>query len=642
MDARAQLSSRPTLRRFARCLPLAVLTLGAACGSPPQPAAPCPTVAPSASAAPAEAPATVAEADAFVAQVNEDLKTLWTDAERAAWVKANFITHDTELIEAKEQEAVMEYTARKIHESRRFADLQGLSPDTARMLYLLRYSAGLPAPSDPAKRKRLAEISTQMESMYGKGQYCSPKLKGKGDDKKSECLSLEELSKIIGKSRDWDLLLEVWKGWRTISPPMRPMYQEFVALGNEGAREIGFQDMSEIWKGGYDMSAEDFEKEMDRLWTEVKPLYDKLHCYVRARLRKQYGADKIGPKAPIPAHVLGNMWAQEWTTLYPMMEPYKGHGQINLTPQLEKQKYTPQKMVKLGEGFFTSLGMPPLPKTFWERSLFEKPRDRDVVCHASAWDVNMGGDLRIKMCIEITHEDLVTIHHELGHDYYFQYYKNLPALYQQGANDGFHEGIGDTLALSVTPSYLKKIGLLNKVSDDPKADMNLLMNRALEGIAFLPFGKLIDEWRWRVFSGRVKPDQYNQAWWDLRKKYQGVAPPEARNEQEFDPGAKYHIASNVPYTRYFIARILQYQFHRALCRAAGHEGPLYKCSIYGNKAAGQKMIAMLKLGASKPWPEALRAISGETKMDATAIIDYYKPLIDWLDEQNKGEECGWE
>ena len=641
MKARSRLS----FARLSRTLPFGLLALGAACGSPPAAQAPCPTgpePSATAGATPEQGPATPAEADAFVAKVNQDLKKLWTDAERAAWVKANFITHDTEEIESQEQEAVMEYTARKIRESQRFADVQGLSPDTARMLYLLKYSAGLPAPSDPAKRKRLAEIATQMESMYGKGQYCSPKLKGKGEDKNSECLSLEELSKIIGKSRDWDLLLEVWKGWRTVSPPMRPMYQEFVQLGNEGAREIGFNDMSEIWKGGYDMSAEDFEKEMDRLWTEVKPLYDRLHCYVRARLRKQYGADKIGVKAPIPAHVLGNMWAQEWTTLYPMMEPYKGHGQVNLTPELVKKKYTPIKMVKLGEGFFTSLGMPPLPKTFWERSLFEKPKDRDVVCHASAWDVNMSGDLRIKMCIEITHEDLVTIHHELGHDYYFEYYKDQPPLFQAGANDGFHEGIGDTLALSVTPSYLKKIGLLDKVSEDPKADLNLLMNRALEGIAFLPFGKLVDEWRWRVFSGRVKPNDYNKAWWELREKYQGVAPPVARSEQDFDPGAKYHVASNVPYTRYFIARILQYQFHRALCRASGYEGPLYKCSIYGNKAAGQKMIAMLKLGASKPWPEALRAISGETKMDATAIIDYYKPLIDWLDDQNKGEQCGWD
>ncbi len=587
-------------------------------------------------------PATAAGADAFIAQTNLDLKEFWVNAERAAWVKSNFITHDTELMEAREHEKVLEYTARRIKEAQRFEKVAGLSPETARMLYLLKYSAGIPAPSDAGKRKRLAEISTQLESIYGKGKACSPKFKGHGEDKTSECLALGELSKLLTKSRDYDLLLEVWKGWRSISPPMRPMYQEMVALGNEGARELGFRDVSDIWKGGYDMSAEDFHKEMDRLWTEVKPLYEKLHCFARGRLRKQYGKDKIAEKAPIPAHLLGNMWAQEWGGLYKEMEPYPGKGEADMTKQLKAKKYDALKMVKLGEGFFTSLGMDPLPKTFWERSLFLKPKDREVECHASAWDVSMSGDLRIKMCIEVNHEDLVTIHHELGHNYYFHYYNNLPALYQQGANDGFHEGIGDTLALSVTPGYLAKIGLLDKAPTDDKAELNVLMQRALEGIAFLPFGKLIDEWRWDVFSGKTPPAKYNEAWWTLRKKYQGVVAPIARSEQDFDPGAKYHIPSNVPYTRYFIARILQYQFHRALCKASGHTGPLHTCSIYGNKEAGAKMIAMLKLGSSKPWPEALKVMTGETRMDATAIVDYYKPLIEWLDGQNKGEQCGWE
>lgn len=621
---------------------VATLLAAVACGPPPEPVPPSPPVPPEPTTPEAPpGPPTAAEADRFIQEVNGELKVLWVDAERAAWVKANFITHDTEIIETNEHAKVMEYLARKIKEARRFEGLQ-LSPNTARQLYLLKYAAGLPSPEDPTKRKRLAEITTQLESMYGKGKACSPKFKGHGDDKKSECLSLEELSKIIGKSRDYDLLLEAWKGWRTISPPMRPMYQEFVALGNEGARELGFANMAEIWKGGYDMSPEEFHQEMDRLWVEVKPLYDRLHCATRARLRKQYGEKNIPKKAPIPAHVLGNMWAQEWGSLYKTMEPHPGKGEADMTARLKAKKYDAKKMVKLGEGFFTSLGMDPLPKTFWERSLFLKPADRDVVCHASAWDVNMQGDLRIKMCIEVNHEDLVTIHHELGHNYYFHYYNHLPALYQAGANDGFHEGIGDTLALSVTPGYLAKIGLLDKAPTDEKAELNVLMSRALEGIAFLPFGKLIDEWRWDVFTGKTPPGKYNEAWWELRKKYQGVAPPVLRTEQDFDPGAKYHIPANVPYTRYFIARILQYQFHRALCKAAGHQGPLHTCSIYGNQEAGKKMIDMLRLGASKPWPEALQVISGETKMDATAIIDYYKPLITWLDQQNEGEECGWE
>jgi len=582
------------------------------------------------------------DADSFVKDVNEDLKRLWTVSERTNWVKSTYITHDTEKLAAQAQERVMEYTSTKIKEARRFEGLE-LLPDTARSLYLLKYSAGLPAPSDAALRSELAEIASKLESLYGKGKYCSPKLKGKGKDKASECLPLDDLSNILAESRDYDTLLEVWQGWRTISPEMRPLYERFVALGNQGARELGFRDMGEIWTGHYDMSSQNFAQEMARLWSEVSPLYQDLHCYVRARLRKKYGAARIGDRAPIPAHLLGNMWSQEWAHIYPLVEAFPGKGQPDITRQLLAKKYDEQKLVRLGEQFFISLGLDPLPSTFWERSLFVKPRDREVVCHASAWDVDMTGDLRIKMCIRVNHEDLVTIHHELGHNYYFNYYKHLPALFQAGANDGFHEGIGDTLALSVTPSYLSKIGVFDKAPAESKeADINVLMQRALEGIAFLPFGKLIDEWRWDVFSGKTPPSEYNAAWWRLVRKYQGVAPPLERSERDFDPGAKYHIPANVPYTRYFIARILQYQFHRALCRVVGHQGPLHRCSIYGHKAAGDKLKAMLALGASKPWPEALKVMTSELRMDATAIIDYYKPLTAWLREQNKNDRCGWE
>lgn len=589
----------------------------------------------------AQAPADAArEASAFVSQVNTELKQLGTYVAQMSWVKSTYITDDTEALSAQANERMLEYTTRKVKEAQRFRGVP-LPFETARQLYLLNFSAGLPAPSDPNERAELARTMTEMESMYGKGKYCSPKLRGKGDDKESECLTLGELSKIIGDSRDAALLEEVWRGWHSISPPMRPLYQRFVELGNKGARELGFGDMGQIWRGGYDMPDANFVAEMNRLYEQVRPLYESLHCYTRARLRKLYGEAKIPQGAPIPAHLLGNMWAQEWTNLYPLLEPYKGVAQLDLTPRLVAKQYDAIKMVKLGEQFFTSLGMDPLPKTFWERSLFVKPKDREVECHASAWDVNMSGDLRIKMCIRINHEDLVTIHHELGHNYYFQYYKHLPPLYQAGANDGFHEGIGDTLALSVTPAYLSQIGLLDKVEENDKADLNLLMQRALDGVAFLPFGKLIDEWRWRVFAGQIAPGEYNASWWYLRQFYQGVSAPVPRSEQDFDPGAKYHIPANVPYTRYFIARILQYQFHRALCKLTGHTGPLHRCSIYGNKAAGERLKQMLALGASRPWPEALQILTGETRMDATAIIDYYAPLMTWLAAQNQGERCGW-
>ncbi len=635
----------PSFPRRAAASALASLALAAGCGGAPLPPE-APPAGPASSAAPVDVhtdpsgTATVADATAFVSDVNARLRELYVESSRMAWVKSTYITEDTEVLAAKASERLMAYQSQAIKDSLRFRGLD-LPPDVARSLYLLKFSAGLPAPEDAKKRAELAELDSKLSALYGKGKPCSPKLVGHGKDKKAECLTLTELSDVIAKSRDPELLLEAWSKWRSISPPMRPMYERMVQLGNEGARELGFADMGEIWRGRYDMPAEQFVAETERLWTEVEPLYDELHCFVRARLRKKYGEALIPKGAPIPAHLLGNMWAQEWSNLYDLVEPFPGKGLPDLTRQLEKKKYDEKKLVELGEKFFVSLGMDPLPKTFWERSQFVRPRDRDVECHASAWDVNMGGDLRIKMCIKIDHEDLVTIHHELGHNYYFHYYGHHPVLFQEGANDGFHEGIGDTLALSVTPEYLAKLGLYDKVPSDEKADINELMKRALEGVAFLPFGKLIDQWRWEVFAGKTPPSQYNAAWWRLRTTYQGIAPPSARTESDFDPGAKYHIPGNVPYTRYYLARILQYQFHEALCRAIGHQGPLHRCSIYGDKRAGEKMIAMLRLGASKPWPDALEAIGAGRTMSSKPIAEYYRPLVEWMKKQNEGEKCGW-
>ncbi|HVY47542.1 MAG TPA: M2 family metallopeptidase, partial [Minicystis sp.] len=584
---------------------------------------------------PAAAPPTVDDARAFLARVDADLRRVWVAASRADWVNNNFITDDTEAISAAAQEASMEYLSRTIKEAARF-DGVALPEDLARQLKLLKLAAApLPAPSDPKERAELAEIAVSMTSSYGKGKYCPPRLKGK-------CQSLGELEDVMAQSRKWDELLDAWVGWHAIGAPIKQRYARYVELGNAGARDLGYPDLGAYWRAGYDMSPDAFQADVERLWKQVQPLYEQMHCYVRARLRAKYGADKIGAHAPIPAHLLGNMWAQEWGNIYDVTEPYKGHGSLDVTRHLKQKKIDEKGMVKIGERFFTSLGMDPLPPSFWERSLFKKPRDREVVCHASAWDVTYSDDLRIKMCIEPKEEDLITIHHELGHDYYFHAYYKLPILFQQGANDGFHEGIGDTLALSVTPAYLKDLGLLDKVPNDEKGAINVLFKMALDKVAFLPFGKLIDEWRWDVFSGKTKPGDYEKAWWALRTKYQGLAAPAPRTEADFDPGAKYHVPANVPYVRYFLARIYQFQFYRALCRAAGYSGPLHACSFYGSKAAGDRLKAMLSLGASKPWPEALKALSGETRADAGALLEYFAPLSAWLKEQNRGQTCGWD
>lgn len=573
---------------------------------------------------------TVADAIAFIDSAEAVLEDLEIQAGRAAWVQATHITHDTEILAAEANER---YIAARVDLVNRAARFDGLSlpDDVARKFMILKQAQTLPAPQDPEKISELTRLAARMESLYGSGEYCNSG---------GECLSLDEMVPIMAENRDPERLLEVWRGWRTISPPMREEYRRFVELANEGARQLGYADLGALWRSNYDMPPDEFAMELDRLWEQVKPLYDALHCYVRAELGDTYGTEVVPPDQPIPAHLLGNMWSQEWGNIYDLVAPENADPGYDLTSRLREENVDPIEMVRYGERFFTSLGLEPLPATFWERSLFTKPEDREVVCHASAWNIDARDDLRIKMCIDITAEDFNTIHHELGHNYYQRAYKDLSFLYRGSANDGFHEALGDAIALSVTPEYLVEIGLID-AAPPPSSDIGLLLRDALDKVAFLPFGLLIDQWRWKVFSGEISPDEYNQAWWDLREQYQGIASPEPRGEEFFDPGAKYHVPANVPYTRYFLATILQFQFHRALCEARGHEGPLNRCSIYGDEEAGRRLQAMMEMGASQPWPDALEALTGSREMDATAILDYFAPLKAWLDEQNKGRTCGW-
>lgn len=572
---------------------------------------------------------TAEDAQAFMVALEEELLALWIRMERTNWLKATHITHDTEVLAAEADAAVMEFIGRKAAETTRFDGLE-LPPELARKFRLLRTAMPLAAPKDADERNELTAIATFMDSTYGKGKYCSDRAGG-------TCFDLVEMYNIMAESSDYDELLDIWRGWRLISRPMRPKFQRYVELANEGAVELGFKDLGNLWKSGYDMPPADFEKETDRLWEQVKPLYQDLHCFVRGKLVEKYGAERVPEGGPIPAHLLGNMWAQEWNNLYPLLAPEQ-EASFSLDDVLKSKGLDEVGMTKFAEAFFVSLGLDPLPESFWERSMFLKPRDREVVCHASAWDIDYVDDLRIKMCIRINAEDFTTIHHELGHNYYQRAYAGLPTLFRNSANDGFHEALGDVISLSVTPSYLVQTGLL---SEEPADSLNPLMKRALDKVAFLPFGLLVDRWRWDVFSGKITAANYNEGWWELRQRYQGVAPATARTEEDFDPGAKYHVPANVPYTRYFLATILQFQFHRELCKIAGHEGPLHKCSIYNNKEAGKRLDEMMKLGMARPWPEALEALTGQTEMDATAMLDYFKPLHDWLKVQNKDRTCGW-
>jgi peptidyl-dipeptidase A len=592
----------------------------------------CAPAEPPAGAAPPAPPAPAApEAAEFIEAAEARLAALAERSARAAWVQSTYITHDTEIIAAQAAEQYLGALVELAQAAARFADVPGLDPDVRRKIDILRGGITMPAPADPAKTGEVTRLATAMESAYGRGQYC------RAD---GTCWDLQDMTRLLATSRDEPLLREVWTGWRTVSPPMRADYQRFVELGNEGARELGYPDVGALWRSNYDMPPDDFARELDRLWGQVRPLYESLHCHVAAGLESAYGRELVRPGRPMPAHLLGNMWAQSWSNVYDLVAPPDADPGYDVTERLNEEGYDALEMTRTAERFFSSLGLEPLPATFWDRSMFTQPRDRDVVCHASAWNIDDDEDLRIKMCIDVTAEDFQVIHHELGHNYYQRAYRHQPYLFQGSANDGFHEALGDAVALSVTPDYLRQIGLIETVPP-PDADLGLLMRDALDKVAFLPFGLLVDQWRWRVFSGDIGPDSYNRGWWDLRREYQGVVPPVERTEAHFDPGAKYHVPANVPYTRYFLAHILQFQFHRALCEAAGYDGPLHRCSIYGNRAAGDRLQAMMEMGMSRPWPDALEALTGQRDMDATAILDYFAPLKVWLDEQNAGRTCGW-
>jgi peptidyl-dipeptidase A len=579
----------------------------------------------------AQGPApSAAEAKAFVEQAETQLASMNEYAAKAAWVRANFITEDTQWLEAKATAQQSELATSLAKQAARFNGVT-VDPVTARKLKLLKLYLVLPPPDRPGAAGELSNLSTKLDSTYSTGKFTY----------KGKTLTLNDAEDILRESRDPAETKAIWEGWHSISPVMRSDYAKLVGLANEGSRGLGFKDTGALWRSNYDMDPDAFAAETDRLWKQVEPFYKNLHCYVRARLNEKYG-DAVQPRTgPIRADLLGNMWAQQWGNIYDVVQPKGITSSYDLDKLLVARGYDPVKMVKTGEAFYSSLGFEPLPKTFWDRSLITRPRDREVVCHASAWDVDDKDDIRIKMCTKVNAEDFYTVHHELGHNYYQRAYSKQPFIFKGSANDGFHEAIGDFAGLSaLTPTYLQQIGVLEQT---PGADEDIpfLLKMALDKIAFLPFGLMVDRWRWQVFSGEVTPEHYNDAWWKLRLQYQGLVPPGPRPADAFDPGAKYHVPGNTPYTRYFLAHIYQFQFQRAACKQAGWKGPLHRCSVYGQKEVGRKFNAMMELGQSQPWPQTLATFTGESRADASAVADYFKPLNTWLVQQNRGQTCGW-
>ncbi len=583
----------------------------------------------------AEFPMTPQGAADWVAMVEEDMFDFSVEYGRVSWINSTYITPDTDALAATYGAEATEKSVAYANKAAEYARVAGLDPEVARKLDILRNGIVMPAPVRDGAATELNEIATSLNSQYGKGKGTLNGEEINGSDIEAEMGNLERTP--VEKA-------EMWTSWHdNVGAPMREDYQRMIAIAGEGASELGFADLGAMWRSNYDMDPDQFAAETERMWQEVKPLYMALHTYVRSKLNEEYGAEVQPAIGPIRADLLGNMWAQEWGNIYPLVAP-EGAGDIgyDLTELIAEKQYDEVGMVRVGEAFFSSLGFDPLPETFWERSQFVKPQDREVVCHASAWDVDNVDDLRIKMCIKRNADDFKVVHHELGHNYYQRAYNQQDYLHLNGANDGFHEAIGDMIALSITPEYLVQIDMLDR-SQVPSADkdIGLLLREAMDKVAFLPFGLMVDRYRWQLFDGTIPADQLNKGWNDLRLEYQGIVPPVVRDETKFDAGAKYHIPGNVPYTRYFLARILQFQFFKAACDQAGWEGPLHRCSFYGNEEVGKNLNAMLEMGASKPWPDALEAFTGERQMSGMAMVEYFAPLMAWLEEQNEGKPQGW-
>jgi len=591
--------------------------------------------APAATTAPATQPMTPQGAADFVAAVEKDLFDFSVESNRVQWINATYITDDTDALAARYGAIGTEKSVRYALDAAKYAQVEGLDPVVRRKLDILRNGIVLPAPTTPGAAEELNNISTELQSQYGKGKGTLGGQPIAGVDIEAEMGELDHTPAEYA---------EMWASWHdNVGAPMREDYARLIEIANQGAKELGYANTGALWRSNYDMSPDEFAAMTERLWQEVKPLYLSLHTYVRARLNEKYGAEVQPAAGPIRADLLGNMWAQEWGNIYPLVAP-EGAGDIgyDLTELIAAKGMSELDMVKAGESFFSSLGFDALPETFWQRSMFLKPADREVQCHASAWDVDNKDDLRIKMCIKKNADDFVTIHHELGHNYYQRAYNMQDYLHLNGANDGFHEAIGDMVALSITPEYLVQIGLLDRAQvPGPEKDTGLLLRQAMDKVAFLPFGLLVDKYRWGVFDGSISPAEYNTAWVDLKREYQGIVPPVERPATAFDPGAKYHIPASVPYMRYFLARILQFQFYKAACDQAGWTGPLHRCSFYGNEEVGRKLNAMLEMGASKPWPDALEAFTGSREISGEALVEYFAPLKAWLDEQNRGKPSGW-
>ncbi|XP_059535969.1 angiotensin-converting enzyme 2 isoform X1 [Myotis daubentonii] len=515
------------------------------------------------------------------------------------------------------------------------------NPTIKRQLQVLQQNGS--SVLSPDKSKQLSTILTKMSTIYSTGKVCNP-------NNPEECFTLAGLEDIMEKSKDYNQRLWVWEGWRSeVGKQLRPLYEEYVDLKNEMARGNNYEDYGDYWRGdyetegkdGYNYSRHQLIEDVERIFLEIKPLYEHLHAYVRAKLMNAYPS-RISPTGYLPAHLLGDMWGRFWTNLYNLTVPFEQKPNIDVTGAMVEQSWDAEKIFKEAEKFYISVGLPSMTPGFWNNSMLTEPGDgRKVVCHPTAWDLGKG-DFRIKMCTKVTMDDFLTAHHEMGHIQYDMAYATQPYLLRNGANEGFHEAVGEVMSLSVaTPKHLKVMGLLPPdFSEDNETEINFLLKQALNIVGTLPFTYMLEKWRWMVFKGEIPKEQWMKKWWEMKREIVGVMEPLPHDETYCDPASLFHVANDYSFIRYFTRTIFEFQFQEALCQIAKHQGPLHKCDISNSKEAGNKLLEMLKLGKSEPWTLALEKIVGTKKMDAKPLLNYFEPLFTWLKEQN-GNSVGW-
>ncbi|XP_007090142.2 angiotensin-converting enzyme 2 isoform X1 [Panthera tigris] len=582
-------------------------------------------------------------AKTFLEKFNHEAEELSYQSSLASW---NYNTNITDENVQKMNEAGAKWSAfyeeqSKLAETYPLAEIHNTT--VKRQLQALQQSGSSVLSAD--KSQRLNTILNAMSTIYSTGKACNP-------NNPQECLLLEPgLDDIMENSKDYNERLWAWEGWRAeVGKQLRPLYEEYVALKNEMARANNYEDYGDYWRGdyeeewtdGYNYSRSQLIKDVEHTFTQIKPLYQHLHAYVRAKLMDSYPS-RISPTGCLPAHLLGDMWGRFWTNLYPLTVPFGQKPNIDVTDAMVNQSWDARRIFKEAEKFFVSVGLPNMTQGFWENSMLTEPgNSQKVVCHPTAWDLGKG-DFRIKMCTKVTMDDFLTAHHEMGHIQYDMAYAVQPFLLRNGANEGFHEAVGEIMSLSAaTPNHLKTIGLLPPgFSEDSETEINFLLKQALTIVGTLPFTYMLEKWRWMVFKGEIPKEQWMQKWWEMKREIVGVVEPVPHDETYCDPASLFHVANDYSFIRYYTRTIYQFQFQEALCRIAKHEGPLHKCDISNSSEAGKKLLQMLTLGKSKPWTLALEHVVGEKNMNVTPLLKYFEPLFTWLKEQNRNSFVGW-